>query len=619
MSWEVPSMKSKTSFFNPGVCRNLLRRCWPLWTAWTVLLLFLLPVSLTRLSGFASPGSRDMNRAVLDFAEYMIPLSFGMAILTAMCMFGYLYNTRSCGLMNSLPIRRETAFGTAYLTGLVPMLLAEVFVFALTAAFYGGRGVTMTNLLLWLLAAILSSLAFYGVAVFCAMLTGSLFVLPLVYAVLSFAAWVAESCLHEILGALIYGFPNGGKVWISWLSPPVALMNRVSVGLRQENNSWRLFGLGALAAYAGVGLVLSFLALLLYKKRQMECAGDTVAFPILKPLFRYCMAFGTAVVFASLVYSMLLGGSFHGRTAALVLLALLLLGAGLGWYAAEMLIRRTVRVFPGKWKGLALVCAAICVLTLGAELDLTGYERRVPEPEQVESLRIPIGRGITLQQLENIGEATELHRRLVEHKSLHEGEIHEAGIMINLQYILKDGRMLERSYYLACFEPEDPEDLVAWETLLNCPEAQEQRAEGKLPVTEETFYAATLHCIWYDEEGRDQYADVRLTAEQALDFYENAVLPDRAKHTLDRTWLFDRGVKQELRSNVSFYLELRQQEGEQMRWDHMNLNICMDSEACLRWIRENTDLPVMTLREAMMTAVMEATDLPAVPAAVREP
>ena len=616
MSWEVPSMKSKTSFFDPGVCRNLLRRCWPLWTAWFVLLLFLLPVSLTRLSAFVSPGSQDMNRAVLNAAEYMIPLSFGMAILTAMCMFSYLYNTRSCGLMNSLPIRRETAFGTAYLTGLLPMLLAELLVFALTAAFYGGRGVTMMNLLRWLLAAVLSSLAFYGVAVFCAMLTGSLFILPLVYAVLSFAAWVAESCLHEILGALIYGFPSAGKVWLSWLSPPVALMNRVNVSVRSDDSGWQLFGLGALAVYAGVGLVLSFLALLLYKKRQMEYAGDTVAFPILKPLFRYCMAFGTAVVFASMVYSLLLGGSFHGRTAALVLLALLLLGAALGWYAAEMLIRRTVRVFPGKWKGLVLVCAALCVLSLGAELDLTGFEGRVPEPEQVESLQIPHGKGITLRQPENIREATELHRRLVEHKSLHEGEIHEAGVMINLHYILKDGRTVERSYYLACFEPEDPEDLVAWEKLLNCPEAQEQRAEGKLPVTEETFYAATFHCTWFDEEGRDQYAVVRLTAEQALDFYENAVLPDRAAHTLDRVWLYPDGAQLDLSSNVSFYLELRQQEGDQTHWDHMNLEICMDAEDCLRWIRENTDLPVMSRREAEMYAATEATDLPA---AVREP
>ena len=304
---------------------------------------------------------------------------------------------------------------------------------------------------------------------------------------------------------------------------------------------------------------------------------------------------------------------------ALVLLALLLLGAGLGWYAAEMLIRRTVRVFPGKWKGLVLVCAALCVLTLGAEFDLTGFEGRVPEPEAVESLQIPRGKGITLRQPENIREATELHRRLIEHKSLHEGEIHSVGTWINLTYILNNGRQLERSYYLCSFEPEEADDIDAWEALLNCPEAQEQRAERKLPVTEETFYAATLSCIRYDEEGQNQHANVRLTAEQALDFYENAVLPDRAAHTLDRIWLRWDGTALDLESNVAFYLETHRKTEDGEVWDTLNLEIYMDSQACLRWIRENTDLPVMTRREAVMPAATEVTDLPAVPAAVREP
>ena len=618
MSWEVPSMKSKTSFFNPGVCRNLLHRCWPLWTTWTVLLLFLLPVILAKVVGYPE-GSLEMNRLTLRSAVNMVPVCFGMAILTVMCMFSYLYNPRSCGLMNSLPLRRETAFGTVCLTGLAPMLLAEVFVFAVTAALYGGRGVTLTNLLLWLLTAVLSSLTFYGIALFCAMLTGTLFILPLLYAVLNFASWAAERCLREVLGALLYGFPEAGSLWLTTLSPLVMLMMRVNVMMQIDAGILQLQGLGWLTAYTGAGLVLSFLALLLYKKRQMECAGDTVAFPILKPLFRWCMAFGTAVVCASMVNSLLLGGSFHGRTAALVLLALLLLGAGLGWYAAEMLIRRTVRVFPGKWKGLVLVCAVLCVLTLGAEFDLTGFERRVPEPEQVESLQIPHGKGITLRQPENIREATELHRRLIEHKSLHEGEIHSVGTWINLTYILNNGRQLERSYYLCSFEPEEADDIDAWEALLNCPEAQEQRRSQKLPVTEETFYAATLHCIRYDEEGQNQYADVRLSAEQALDFYENAVLPDRAAHTLDRIWLRWDGTALDLESNVAFYLETHRKTEDGEVWDTLNLEIYMDSEACLNWIRENTDLPVMSRREAEMTAVMEATDLPAVPAAVREP
>lgn len=31
MSWEVPTMKSKISFFNHGLFKSTLRRFWPLW------------------------------------------------------------------------------------------------------------------------------------------------------------------------------------------------------------------------------------------------------------------------------------------------------------------------------------------------------------------------------------------------------------------------------------------------------------------------------------------------------------------------------------------------------------------------------------------------------------
>ncbi len=94
------------------------------------------------------------------------------------------------------------------------------------------------------------------------------------------------------------------------------------------------------------------------------------------------------------------------------------------------------------------------------------------------------------------------------------------------------------------------------------------------------------------------------------------MLPDRAAHTLDRIWLRWGGTALDLESNVAFYLETHRKTEDGEVWDTLNLEIYMDSEACLRWIRENTDLPVMSRREASMTAV---TDLPAIPAAVREP
>ena len=603
MSWEVLTMRSRVSFFNRGVSRNLLRRCWPLWIGYFVLLLFTLPVSLAKMTLWDSQQFDAMNRMVLSSGVNMILVSFAMGILPAMVMFSYLYNTRTCGMMNALPIRRETMFGTAVLTGLGPMLLADLVTALLTAALYLGRGVSLAALLKWLLMAVCANLSFYGLAVFCAMLTGSLLILPVVYGTLNLAAWVAEVCLRTILRVLVYGLNSRGEPWLQWLSPLAKLFDAVGVGRPGENGPWQVFGLGWLIGYGLLGLVLLGLSLLLYRRRNMETATDTVAYPVLKPLFRYCMAVGTALVFASVVYSMLLGGSFHGTRAALLVLALLLLGAGLGWYLAEMLIRRTVRVFPGKWKGLAAVCAALALLVAVAELDLTGFERRVPAPEEVRTVTLETRGGQTVTQPENIEKAVRLHQSVVDHKAQHEPDIHGYGRWLTLRYELKNGQTLERTYYLSVYEVDDPTDVLLWEELVNCPELLDQRNELQFPVTAETVYGAGLSCSWFDEDGYEQYQGISLTPEQALDFYYNAVLPDQRAHTLGRIWLLDDDSHRELMSNVSFSMDLRRtapradgKAGED--WEYLSVEISMDSEACLRWLREHTELPVMSRAEA---------------------
>ena len=44
MSWEVQTVKQKTSYFNWGISRSYLKRCWPLWAVYfAVLLLCLRP------------------------------------------------------------------------------------------------------------------------------------------------------------------------------------------------------------------------------------------------------------------------------------------------------------------------------------------------------------------------------------------------------------------------------------------------------------------------------------------------------------------------------------------------------------------------------------------------
>ena len=46
MSWEVRTMRSVTSYFNPTLYKKNLARFWPMWVSWLVLWLFMLPLNL---------------------------------------------------------------------------------------------------------------------------------------------------------------------------------------------------------------------------------------------------------------------------------------------------------------------------------------------------------------------------------------------------------------------------------------------------------------------------------------------------------------------------------------------------------------------------------------------
>lgn len=596
-------MKSRTSFFNGGLCRNLLRRCWPVWAAYLAALVMVLPVSLfNRLRMADDSMLLYLDMYLLSSAKYSLYLSFVFGLLSAMAMFAFLYSTRGCGMINALPLKRETVFCTAWLTGLAPMLLCDGLVLGFTALTLG-RAFQTHNLWVWLWTALGGNLAFYGMASFCAMLTGSLVVLPALYVVLNLAATVVESCLVNLLEKLVYGFMSVGNGRLLWLSPIAKIHVDMHAGKTAQLSPFRLSAWEAVPIYAAAGLVLSVLALLLYRRRAMETATDTVAIPVLKPIFRYCMAFGTALVLASGVYSILLGGGFDGRAAALLILVLLLLGAFLGYYAAEMLIQKTLRVFFSKWKGFAAVCLVLVAFVAVAELDLTGYERRIPESGDVEWASLTDG--VKLRQPENLEKVIALHRSLLEHKSQHEGDVHTMGTHVTLDYQLRDGKHLHRHYYLSGVyggETEDYTDVLAVQELLNLPEALDQDYRLKLPLDAEHLFSVVLYTDWYGENlTYNRAVTAELTPEQGEAFIRDCVLPDLAEHKLGRQWLVFNEEYFSTVMNLSIQVQLRQSSDlpdEPYRYEWFNVQLTADAERCLQWIRENTTLTPLTLAEA---------------------
>ena len=321
-------MKSRISFYNKGFAKSLLRRFWPLWALWLAVLLYA-PLQLAGIKSIDYFRELDyinnVNRSLLETGTELAKFSIFAMPVMAMAMLSYLYDRRSCGLINSLPMRREEAYFTAFLTGLVPMLLADVLAFLVMLAVCPRvPGVVSGHLGTWLLLVVLGTVAFYGLACFCGVLTGNIFVLPAVYVVLGCTAQVFEGAVHALLHTLVYGYTYQQEA-LSWLSPLPTVLMTLNVTMQHVPTPadpraadtvpavFSVSGLGYLAAACAVGLLLGVLAVLILKKRHMEAAGEIVAVPVLRPLFRICMAVGTAVVVACILCQEFLSRIVYGR------------------------------------------------------------------------------------------------------------------------------------------------------------------------------------------------------------------------------------------------------------------------------------------------------------------
>lgn len=609
MNWEVLSMKSKTSCYDPALAKSLLRRSWPMWLLFFLVLLALLPVGILRTDW--AWGQERLDWYVLQCARDLATPLFVICVLVAMVQFHDLYFARSCGLLNSLPLSRAAVFWTLYLTGLLPMLLLEALTVLLTLLLTLGRTLSFLSLLQWFAVAAGVSVAGYGFASFCAMLTGNVLVLPLVYLVFNYLAIVLSSTINNLLHALLYGFSHFDPPLALYLSPIVCLDDMVTT-MRPE---LFLRGLRFVLLYALAGLVFTLLARLLYQSRRMESAGDAVAIPRLKPVFVYCMSLGAGIVLSG----MLLGdviplSEMSGRAAFLLTLLLVLLGAVLGWIAARMLLQKSFRVFRGGWKvwrGCALCCAVLALLCTALELDLTGYEKRVPELSEIRAVRLA---GRRLEDPQNVAAAVGLHKSFIAHKAdndvgvryyaAHAAEDAYIGQHVTVEYKLFDGSTLTRYYPLTSTrsQAENPgSDLSRFASLMNTPEAIGS-VIPVLPVTAESISSAS-----FDGHTEGTSWNYNLSTDQAVDFYETCLLPEIRAGIIGRFTLNALQAAEEQTESVSFHLALQVPRDEYPEYEaHSDEGVYIfiptgtefyqmcsftlpaDAVLCRAWIAENT-------------------------------
>ena len=535
-------MRSVTSYFNRELLRGALQRTWPLWAAYTLIWLLLLPVTLfIRLSDRHIVYSRPtLSYELLSTglpSGVMMAAVFG--IFFAMAMFAYLTNPRATNGMHAMPIRREGLFLTHYLAGLFCQVVTLLVSFALaalvTAAFgvFDGYAVGMGLLLCVLLV-----LFFYSFGVLCMVCVGQILAGAVFYGILNFLFVGMEALLRSFAGNFLYGYDGRSSAFSTApLSPPVEIASSLSVSYVYDGIDpigVRVFHLGTFAAYAAAGLVLAALALLLYRKRRSEMTGNTVAIGWLRPVFKYgvalCSAFSLGQLLSYFVFE--LTDSTYTAGALIGTIACMIFAGLIGYYAAEMLLKKSFRVFKTSWKGALATSAVLILIGLSFPLDLTGYQSRVPEQSDIVSATVDLYGGnvsgsFNLSGQESIALLRDAHCAVITDKA-RQTEYNRRYVpfdgdtcTLRITYELADGTELFRSYDLSIDEallsdPSSPESTLT--KLANCTEITRARVLGGwVPdhLEELRITGGYLNCSYYSDGKYSHNEEAELNAAQA--------------------------------------------------------------------------------------------------------
>ncbi len=439
-------MKSKTSFFNLTVFKKDITRFFPVWGVYSIILALYYMVEIPYYWAYGSRSLRIIN----DLQLIMGGVNVLYACLCAMMLFGDLYKSRLCNALHAMPVRREGWFFTHVTAGLlfciVPNTLLAI-----------GLAPVLENY--WYLSflmlgiSVMQYVAFFGMAVFAVMCAGNKVGMGAIYGALHGWPLLLYGIISEYFHPITYGLRADEDLFLK-LSPFGHLFEMEYVDIDTyydiEARSFLKDIVGEniliVAVFAMFGLLLMGAALLLYRRRKLETAGDFIAIRPVAVVFQVLLCMVTALLCKGISEDYVIG----------------FIGIALGFFAGKMLLQKKANVFQ---KRSFAICGIILVssvaLLLTARWDPLRLTWKVPKAEQVKSVQVwkyssygyPI---MDAQEQEDIELVLQIHQKLVEERP--ETYLYNPVI---IEYTLQNGSKLKR-YYPVMVEDLDQEALQTY-------------------------------------------------------------------------------------------------------------------------------------------------------------
>ncbi len=439
-------MNSRTSFFNKSIFKTDIKRYW--WTAllesFIILVSTVMPIYNRCVNYIEYNGiGYSYGRFAPDWLYYggiifLIAFAVGIPVM----LFSYMHFSASMSMHHSLPVKRSQLLWTKSITGLIltilPILINGAILGAIITVPEYRELIGVMPVVKWCISGILYTVVIFALTVAVNMMTGHP-VGTLIFTA-GFAALpsIVIVFLEAFFSVEYFGYSGSNMAHIlNYIYP---------------HEEW-LMTFPAYLIYILMGIAFFVGAYFLYKNRKLENHGEVVAGSWLKVVF---------IVIVGMLASMLSWAYFNGIMEYSGVLWMIPLGV-IGTVIAWMVSRKSLSM-RGVHKPVLIYVVAALVIGMAVHFDITGFETRVPDIEEIASVQF--GRGddyegttyynetqvkyklrggidTSFTERDDIKNVIELHKALVKDRNKP-----DYGYIMPIEYSLKNGKTIARNYII---------------------------------------------------------------------------------------------------------------------------------------------------------------------------
>lgn len=462
-------MKSKTLSSEKGLFLKNIKETWPIWATYTFILLWIVPIVLYFSISFANysviKNSAEISGELLSDiinigSEGTTILIIIVSIVLSSKINSYLSRENSSCFYHALPFTRTRLFMVNYISGLV-ILLVPVFVTYVIGGFVTiSLGSSYFGLLMIdFLFKILVAFVCYSLSSLLNVITGNRIMALIVYVIYFFISDFFISIMNLYLSNGLFGINNNiinaPSRFLLFLDP-IALFDNLEYHMvydaaYQATGDYMIYNVSFTVIYEIIlGGIFLAAALLLYKRRKSETAGDVISFGFAKVVFKYGFAICYSMLMTLMLEVIILESESKPISEHKALqIVLFIISAIVGYLIAQMIIDKKFNIFKKASVKLPIIGIIAAVFISFLTFDIMGFESKVPDKSDIDSISINyknICYVIPNDYTDITDEVIDTHNRLLAER--YKPENYDYNIF-TINYVTKEFESISRTYYVA--------------------------------------------------------------------------------------------------------------------------------------------------------------------------